>query len=133
MAELDYAFLADYAAVENGRLTAVGASYTHASVASLEGSWVTAVAGRLRTQVGAEPVRLRIVIGPEEGPIQFRFESELQPDEHARPYGDGTIGVLFASLFTLPILVDGMYKCDVYFDDFRVRTLRFEVEVRFDR
>lgn len=132
MADLDYAFLADYAAVENGRLTAVGASYTHATVARLEGGWVTAVAGRLRTKVGAEPVQLNIVIGPESGIYSFRFEDELRPDEQARPYGEGTIGVLFASLFTLPILVAGMYKCDVYFDGVLVRTLRFELEVRAD-
>ena len=50
MAELDYAFLADYATISEGRLTAVGASFTHVFVPQLPVEISFAVAGRLRVR-----------------------------------------------------------------------------------
>jgi len=129
MAELDYAYLADYAAVENGRLTAVGASYTHARVSNLDGAWLTAIAGRVRTKVGAAAVALKITIGPEDQSFRMIWENELLPDPDARPYGEGTVGVLFAALISVPLLTAGRYVCEVQLDDVPVRVLVFTVEV----
>lgn len=129
MAELDYAFLADFAQVENGRLTAVGASFTHAQVDSLNQGWIMSVAGRVRTTEGAAPVGLRIEVGPESEFFMLRFEDELVPDAKARAYGSGTVGVLFAALVSLPLMTGGLYVCRVFLDDVLVRRLAFEVEV----
>lgn len=132
MAELDYAFLADFAQVEGGRLTAVGASYTHATVPSLNGGWITAVAGRIRTTENAAPAALRIQIGPADGSYLLNFESTLQPDASSRSYKDGRVGLLFAALSTIPLTSEGLYVCTVYLDGELVRELAFEVEVQAD-
>src|SRR5699024_3870914 len=60
MAELDYAFLADYAVVENGRLTAVGASFTHLQVPSLPFQKSLSAALRVRVPAAASTFDLKI-------------------------------------------------------------------------
>jgi len=46
--ELDYAYLAEFAKVENNSLTAVGASYTHVEADRLPVIHTVYVAGRVR-------------------------------------------------------------------------------------
>jgi hypothetical protein len=48
MAELDYAFVADFAQVEAGKLTVVGASYTYFSPPAFPVQHSFAIAGRVR-------------------------------------------------------------------------------------
>ncbi|ROP61327.1 DUF6941 family protein [Curtobacterium sp. PhB115] len=131
MAELDYAFLADFAQVENGRLMVIGGSYTHATLEgrALPANWITSVAGRVRMREGDGPVEMSVLLGPDDGAYEIAFSSVLTTDQGARPYGDGKVGVLFAATLTIPILSAGTYTCHVRLDDVEVRTLRFEAEV----
>lgn len=55
MADLDYAFLADYAKVERGLLTCVGGSYTHLFVQKLPATHMLYVAGRIRADLDEHP------------------------------------------------------------------------------
>lgn len=129
MPELDYAFLADFAQVENGRLTSVGASYTHVTVPDLNTGWITAIAGRVKTTVDAPPVALRIEVGPASGAFRFNFDSQLRPGVDVRPYDGGKVGILFSALMTLPLITEGLYVAKIHLDEALVRTLAFEVEV----
>lgn len=128
MAELDYAFLADYARVEsNGTLTAVGASWTHLRPARLPGSHHFYVAGRIRTRLQEPPTDLRIaLIGPLEA---YRLETSLplQADPNATPYGEGWLGHVFAFEVGAPLTAAGMYVVELSIEGETVRRLKFEV------
>jgi hypothetical protein len=61
MAELDYAFIAEFAKVEGGKLTAIGASYMQITPPAFPVAHYLSVAGRIRapedTETGAIPTR----------------------------------------------------------------------------
>lgn len=59
-AELDYAFLAQYAKTEAGTIAAVGASFTEVHVETFPTMMDIAVAGRIRRDVAEKPPTLRI-------------------------------------------------------------------------
>jgi hypothetical protein len=87
MAELDYAFLADFARVDaNGTLTSVGASFTHVQVQTLPMQRMLSVAGRIRSRRGDPPVALRVSISTPRDEIQLSFDAQLQIGPGARPY-----------------------------------------------
>src|SRR5689334_15083029 len=91
---LDYAFLAEYAKVTEGLLTALGASYTFVGAATLPSPFTLCVAGRVRAEAGSRPnlgISLRT---PED---RYRLELGLElTTEGARPYGkhNNRVGVL---------------------------------------
>lgn len=128
MAELDYAYLADYAQIENGKISALGASYTHAVIPHLPVSWMTSVVGRIRAAEDEGPVTVRIeIMAPEDG-YTIRFESEIPRPADARPYR-GKVGLLFTVTAQLPIAAEGLYTVEIYVNDEHARRLAFEVEV----
>ena len=128
MAELDYAFLADFAQVEGGKLSAIGASYTHASVDSLDGQWITTIAGRVRTTIDAPSSELAIrIVVPEL--YELAYTDELKVDQNARPYGDGAVGILFAATVALPIIAGGLYEVFISIDGVECRRLAFDMSV----
>lgn len=128
MAELDYAFIADYAAVIEGKLTAVGASYTHVRALSLPALHSLSVAGRVRSRVGDDPVRLEVKINPPGGD-EFVIAALLDHDGTARPYGDNRIGLLFAANVAIPLLEPGLCVVTIGLDDDPVRRLAFSCEL----
>ena len=127
MADLDYAFLADYAHIEGGKLSALGASYTHAEIGGLEGQWITSVAGRVRTTVDAPPVELSLRIVAPGSVYEVNYSDVLRVGEAARPYGDGTVGILFAATVILPIVATGLYEVFVSIDGVESRRLAFDM------
>ncbi|TDW69195.1 hypothetical protein EDF51_106179 [Curtobacterium sp. PhB25] len=129
MAELDYAFLADYAQVEGGKLSALGASYTHASVPSATSMWMTSIAGRVKTSVDADPVELEIQITAPEGAFEISQNATLEVGPGARPYADGRVGLLFASTVALPVFGAGLYEVTLKLDGEFVRRLAFDMSV----
>lgn len=129
MAELDYAFLADYAQIEAGKLSALGASYTHARVAALGGQWITSIAGRVRTSVDADPIELTIRIVAPEDAFELNFQTVLQVGEESRPYDGGKVGLLFASTVALPIIATGLYEVFLILDGVEARRLAFDMSV----
>ncbi len=127
MAELDYAFFAEYAKVEpGGKLTAVGASYTHVFVQSFPAQQLIAVAGRIRATIGEKPILHASMISPDE---VFRIDTEMQiaAGEGAMPYGPNldTVGLQFALTFLMPLPKPGLYELRMTLDGEPVRLLAF--------
>lgn len=127
MAELDYAFLAEYAKVEpSGNLTAVGASYTHVAVSGFPAQHLVSVAGRVRIKLGETPsLRVRLQSPDESLTLEAGLQLAAGPD--SRPYGPNldTLGIQFAMTVALPLPVPGLYKVHVLLDDEEVRFLAF--------
>lgn len=128
MAELDYAYLADYAQIEGGKISALGASYTHAIVPELPVGWMTSVVGRVRVSEDEEPVSVRIEIVPPGDAVKLNAESLIERSPSERPYR-GKVGLLFAATLQLPIAEAGLCTFDVYINGEHARHLAFEVEV----
>jgi hypothetical protein len=129
VAELDYAFLADYAKVErSGTLTAIGASFTHVAATTLPTTHLMAVAGRVRSSIDAGTVGLTITITPPDTDrFTVTFGVELGPAPDARPYGEGRVGLLFAITTGVPLQSEGVYKVGLELEGSLARTLMFEV------
>lgn len=93
MAELDYAYLAEFAQVIDGKLTAVNASFI-AVTTPVPAVFQFAVAGRVRAPVEAGIVDLAIQIVAPDDSTKITWQSELRTDGH-QVY-DGKVGILFA-------------------------------------
>lgn len=128
MAELDYAYLADYAQIENGKISALGASYTHAIVPTLPVGWMTSVVGRIRASEDEAPPTVRIAINPPGETYQLNFESIIPRSPDVRPY-QGKVGLLFTVTAQIPLNAAGLYTFDLFVNDEHARKLAFEVEV----
>lgn len=127
MIELDYAFLADYAAVQEGKLTVVGASFTRIRVSAVPSLLNLSIAGRLRTSVDVHAVSMKLAIEPPEN--QFRIEAGLELKDGGNSYADKQ-GILFAAQMALPIPALGFYTVtlDIGGTTGIDRVLKFEAE-----
>lgn len=128
MAELDYAYLADYAQIENGKISALGASYTHAVLGALPGAWMTTAVGRVRADEGTDPVQLTLHLTPPDGSFEIHYEGLLEQQPGFRAYR-GKIGLLFTVTMQMPVTSEGLYTLDIALDGVQVRRLAFDVEV----
>ncbi|KDA05222.1 hypothetical protein DC31_02170 [Microbacterium sp. CH12i] len=129
MAELDYAYLADFVSLQEGKLTAVGASFTFAAVPSMPIQMMLGVAGRVRAHVIEGPVPIEVKITPPDDSFAMSVNGDLQPGPHARPYGDGMVGLLFAINTQLPVDRPGLYTFDILIQGTHARRLAFEIEL----
>ena len=127
MAELDYAFLADYAAVEDGKLSAIGASFTRVVVPGFPTQLRLHVAGRVRTEVSDWGCDLQVTVTAPDGSFQLEGSLALQAED-AVPYRDDLVGLLFAVGMELPLQAPGLCEVRLQLDGEQVRMLRFEVE-----
>ena len=132
MLELDYAFLADFATIQDGTLTVVGASFTRMVVTEYPTFALLGVAGHIRCD---EPdrntinVTLRITSpGVESTTIEAVNALDASEKENP-PYDKHRRGIVFAVQVNLPILEEGTYTVEVDLDetDGVDRTLKFEV------
>ncbi|MFF2296983.1 DUF6941 family protein [Arthrobacter sp. NPDC058127] len=125
MAELDYAFLAEFAKVENNQLTVVGASYTHVLAQTLPVNHLLYVAGRVRIAESEPAPTLSIKFrSPAEG-LEIGVDSTLST-QPARPY-DGKIGLTFAVGLGVPLMAEGLYEVVIELDGVQVRRLAFDL------
>lgn len=128
MAELDYAYLAEYAKVGEGLLTAVGASYTFVRALEVPSPLIVYVAGRVRTSLGEAPM-LGFTFESPQQKYRLSLSAELS-SAGARPYSTHatTVGTLFVA--SAPVLLSdyGLYTVTLELDGSHARTLRFEVE-----
>ncbi|MGI5188438.1 DUF6941 family protein [Promicromonospora sp. CA-289599] len=127
MIELDYAFLADYARVEGGKLTAVGASYTHTKTPGLPAAHLVCVAGRIRVSEDVHTVDLGARFSAPRDMVVMDISGTLDADGGI-PY-EGRKGVLFAFQMQVGLPVPGLYTVDLSLDGKHVRTLKFDVSV----
>lgn len=128
MAELDYAFIADSAQVEQGRLFVLGGSFTHVRASGFPSSLQAAVAGRVRTRVGTGPVEIGVSISPPGDKYKINLQGLIQEDSNARPYDGDKIGILFAVTFDIPLVSAGLYTLELNVDGEHARRLAFDVE-----
>jgi len=125
-AELDYAYLADYATVENGKLTAVGASFTLLQVPTLPYNRTIAIAGRIRAPESTTHVPVQLIIAAPHQEWELSLGAEIVTDG-SLPY-DGKIGVLFAAVAAVTLTETGLYVVNIEIDGALARTLKFAVE-----
>ena len=131
MAEIDYAFLAEYARVDpaSGTLTAVGASWTYVQSSEFPSAHRMSVAGRIRSTMAEGDVSLRISITAPGGTFSITAESILTPNPASRPYADGRVGLIFALDVQVPLPGPGLYEVVVTLPESEAqRVLRFEAE-----
>ena len=124
MAVLDYAFLADYAAVEGGKLNVLGASFTEVRVGGFPAQQQLFVAGRVRGSITESSPELKLTVtSPDES---FRIEGvvELSVDG-LEPYFEDRVGLLFAIGVPVPLNAPGLYVVQVDVNDLESRTLKF--------
>ncbi|QPL05048.1 MULTISPECIES: DUF6941 family protein [Actinomyces] len=132
MLELDYAFLADYASIQGGLLTTVGASFTRMEAQALPIHASFAVAGRIRCdEAEREWVKLTIrFISPGEDPTVVEASNQIDVSTTTHlPYSGHRRGIVFALQMTLPLIELGIYTVEVDIDETEGvdRTLKFEV------
>ena len=128
MADLDYAFLADYATVEGGRLTAVGASFTHVDAATLPSLMSLSIAGRVRAPEGSVQTVLHLSITTPSGEVSLQGEFPLHQTDLTRPYR-GKVGLLFAATTAIWLSEPGVYDVNLELDGEPARHLAFEVSL----
>lgn len=128
MAELDYAYLAEYAKTERGTITAIGASFTEAKASRFPSFLDIAVAGRVRRPQDEDSPNIHIRIsGPNnQDEPQVDFEFDLKDEADAVKY-DGKVASVF--VFRGPVYIDsaGLYECSIELNGDLVRRLAFEV------
>ncbi|MFB9776350.1 DUF6941 family protein [Brevibacterium otitidis] len=127
MAELDYAFLADYATISEGRLTAVGASFTHVFVPQLPVEISFAVAGRLRVREDEEAPELKVRFAAEESNFEATVSGVVHRSPESLPY-DGKVGILFTLAAGVPVAYEGLVQVEIFVNGEHQRYLAYEVK-----
>jgi hypothetical protein len=124
VAELDYAYLAEYAQITNGNLTAVNASFINIKTPA-PSVFTLAIAGRVRAPADAGDVRLDITfaVPSENGPT---ITWQLNVSTEGNPVYDNKVGILFAVRAAVPIPTHGLYVFTIDVDGKKARTLAFE-------
>ncbi len=123
-AELDYAFLAQWARVNgDGTLTAVDASFLRVT-AQPGALFPMAVAGRVRFL--GEPYSSDLVIELQGPDLSVQVSATITADEGSS-YGDGRRHALFALTTQVPIVGPGEYRVSVSLDGQPARVLIFTV------
>lgn len=124
-AELDYAFLAEFAKTQDGTLTVVGASFTQVFSASFPASTTLYVAGRVRRQQDDPTPSVGIALSGPQDSTQIEFEAQFEDTADAVRY-DGKVATVF--VFSGPLLLteSGIYECHISIDGTAVRRLAFE-------
>jgi hypothetical protein len=128
MAELDYAFIAEFAKVENGKLTAVGASYIDVRPPVFPAAHSLSVAGRIRAPEGTDAIDLRVRIIPPGNAMNIALQWSMQPGPETVPY-DGKIGVLFAVSAGIAFVAEGLCEIFVDIDNVQQRRLASRVNL----
>lgn len=130
MLELDYAFLADFATIQDGKLTTVGGSFTKLIASEFPSQALIAVAGRVRCdepEVDVIPVTVRVMSPDDVGmTVEATTELDASEERHA-PYEGHRRGIVFALQMNLPILSAGVYTVEIDLEgtDGVDRTLKF--------
>ena len=122
MAELDYAYLAEFAQIIDSKLTAVNASFIDVKTA-VPGHFQFAVAGRVRAPADTDLVRLAVKLVSTDN-ATFVWNAELTTE--GLPVYDGKVGILFAVRLGIPITKHGLFVVTIDVDDEEARRLAFE-------
>ena len=121
---LDYAFLADFAQVADGKLTAVGASFTVVAPGQYPTAMQLSIAGRIRVAADTPNTQIEIRVVPPDNAYELKFNGQLIAGD-SKPY-DGKIGLLFAFSTQIPLTNPGLYEFHISIDGTHVRKLAFQ-------
>jgi hypothetical protein len=124
--ELDFALLADFAQISEGKLTTVGGCFNFLKVSDLPSHFTFSVAGRVRTDADLDTYAMTVKILPPSGAEEVSVSS-LFFTNGSRTY-DGKMGHLFCLNCSIPILTRGIHEVQIYIESDLARTLKFEVE-----
>jgi len=129
MIELDYAFLAEYATIQDNKLTTIGASFTRMQVLTIPTEATLSVAGRIRTPSDIDELTLHVRATPPDQSYQLDGSLALNDLTSLPEYGAGRRGTVFALQFTLLLTDWGLYTIEVDLDETEGidRTLKFEL------
>jgi hypothetical protein len=123
--ELDYAFIAEFAKVESGKLTAVGASYLEVRPPTFPVPHSFSIAGRIRAPEDTEAIGLVIRINPP-GNMNIVFNGTLTPGADSVRY-DGKEAVLFAATASIVLATPGLCEIFIDVDGLEQRRLAFNI------
>ena len=125
-AELDYAYLAEFAKAENGTITAIGASFTQVSAHEFPAYQPVSVAGRVRRAEGDPDPELRVTINMPGEEAEIETTALLTSTQGAVVY-DGKVANVF--VMSAPFIISGPGLCEVniYIDEVHARRLAFEI------
>lgn len=126
MAELDYAFVAEFAKVESGTLTAVGASYLEVRPPAFPAQHSFSVAGRIRAPEDTQAIGLVIRINPPPGNMNIVLNGTLTPGAETVKY-DGKLAVLFTATASIALAAPGLCEIFIEVDGQQQRRLAFSV------
>lgn len=121
--ELDYAFLANYASVHDGVLTAVEASFTKILVEDLPTMLTFSVAGRIRADANCKEINLGIELISED--TTATLESVIENDG-TNVYGN-KVGLVFAAQAGFFAYSEHLCQVKLSINGTHVRTLKFDV------
>jgi hypothetical protein len=128
VAELDYAFFAEYAQITDGNLTAVNASFMYIKV-PVPTIFSLAIAGRVRAPADADEVKVDIkFVGPGDNTpiITPTITWQLRLNTEGLPAYNDKVGILFTVRAGVVIPAHGLYVATIDVDDKEARTLAFE-------
>lgn len=123
MAELDYAFLAEFAQIIDGKLTAVNASFIDVKT-TVPALFQLAVAGRVSAPADVDQVRLAVKLASPDKTTTFTWNADLSTK--GLPVYDDKVGILFAVRLGLPINTHGLFTVTIDIDEQEARRLAFE-------
>lgn len=128
--ELDYAFLADYAQVQNDKLTVVGASFTQMFTPSFPADLNFFIAGRIRVPEQEHffelDLRVQMPNVAGEDPFTITMNGHNMADPNAHRY-DGKYGMLFTAGISAPAFTEGLVEVLVDINGEQVRRLAFDI------
>lgn len=128
MAELDYAFVADYATISDGKLSVIGGSFVELTVPAFPSAQSIAVVGRLRAKEDFEPFALTLEFRLPGGD-EFEVTATIEPRNVDHVY-DGKSAVLFCINQGLRFDAQGLVEVNLAVDGRHARTLKFDVASR---
>ncbi|MCD1285251.1 MULTISPECIES: hypothetical protein [unclassified Brevibacterium] len=126
MAELDYAYLADYATVSEGKITAVGASFTHMFTPSLPSQSNFSIAGRIRVMEQENPPEISIDVRAEKSQQHMEINGQIHPSPASIVY-DGKVGILFTLEVSMEMKHAELVTVDISLGGEKQRRLAFEL------
>lgn len=129
MAELDYAYLAEFARVEANSVTAVGASFTQVVVPAIPWQGRVTLVARIRMGQHDGAVPVGVQVAPPDGSFDLQFSADVAPGAEVRPYG-GKVGLLFSLELPVPFPAAGLYVVRLSIAGEHVRRLAFDVSSR---
>lgn len=125
MAELDYAFLAEYATVQNGTLTAVGGSFINIR-GQVPFHRSLAVAGRIRASEDTAEFEVSVEFKMPGSDPALQVAGMVTPSVADHAY-DGKLAVLFVVNQTIAFAEPGLAVVEIRIDGDHARTLKFDV------